>query len=243
MRKKISLLVACACVAAVVGSGYADLPPVVQLDFNDPAAEDQVELNGRAELLDVDGGVRLRLTEAFGEASCAWLRRPYRLPSCTVEFDFEVTRTEPNDQPADGFTFTAQTYGPVALGEGGGSLGYARIPGYSYAVEFNTYAPQGLREQPETVAVDIVGARAKIGQVAFPHIDRGVYHAKIAVRREALEVTLSGGKENLPPTKLLTTPWWIQFDTDQPMWFGFTGATGGLRSTIDILNLKITAGS
>jgi len=96
-----------------------------------------------------------------------------------------------------------------------------------------------LPEQPETIGVDIVGVRAKIGQVAFPHVDRGLFHASISVRREGIEVTLSGGSENMPWTKLLTTPWWLQFVTDQPLWIGFTGGAGGLRSTIDILNLTI----
>jgi Bacterial lectin len=244
MRRKIRdtgwMLITLIGALASIGRSHAASTPVVQLDFDDPAAPDQVQLNGQAQPVDVNGRQRLRLTDNLGQAGSIWLRRPLRLPSYTAEFDFEVTRTEPNDQPADGFTFTAQEYGPVALGDGGGGLGYDHIPGYSYAVEFNTYEPQGLRGSPETVAVDILGARAKIGQIPFPHIDRGVIHAVVAVRQEAIEVTLSGGNENLPPRTLITTPWWIQFVTDQPLWIGFTGATGGLRSTIDILNLKIT---
>jgi lectin family protein len=240
MRKKIGHLVAIGSLVFLIGGRAAAATPVIQLDFNDPAAGDQVQLNGIADLVPVGGRQHLRLAEDFGQAGSAWLRRPLQLPAYTVEFDFTVTRTDPADQPADGFTFTAQEYGPVALGDGGGGLGYTGIPGYSYAVEFNTYAAQGLRDNSETVAIDVVGARAKLSQVPFPHIDRGVLHAAISVRREGIEVTVSGGKENLAPRKVLVTPWWILFDTNRPLWFGFTGATGGLRSTIDILNLTIT---
>jgi hypothetical protein len=235
------MLIALISGLGILGRSDAATTPVVQLDFDDPAAIDQLQLNGHVEPVVVDGRQRLRLTEDLWQAGSIWLRRPLRLPSYTAEFDFEVTRTDPNDQPADGFTFTAQEYGPIALGDGGGGLGYDHIPGYSYAVEFNTYEPQGLSGNPETVAVDIVGARAKIAQTPFPHIDRGVFHAAVTVRKEAIEVTVSGGNEKLTPRKLISTPWWLQFDTDQPLWIGFTGATGGLRSTIDILNLKITS--
>ncbi len=234
-------LPAAALSMAIVAAGRGQAAtPAVQLDFNSALAGEQLELNGQAALVDLEGRQRLRLTEDFGEGGAAWLKRPVKLASYVAEFNFEVTRTDPADQPADGFTFTAQQYGPVALGDGGGGLGYLRIPGYNYAVEFNSYAPQGLPDQPETVAVDILGARVKLGQIAFPHVDQGVFHALIAVRRAAIDVTVSGGKANLPPKRLLTTPWWIQFVTDQPMWIGFTGATGGLRSVIDIFNLKIT---
>jgi hypothetical protein len=244
MRKKthrIARLCGIAACLLTLSSGAPAATTVIDLDFADPAAIDQLDINGTAGLVEVNGRGRLRLTEEFGESGAVWLRRPLRLPRYLAEFDFEVARTEPNDQPADGFTFTAQEWGPVALGVGGGGLAYMGIPGYSYAVEFNTYAVQGLKDQPETVALNVVGARAKIGQTPFPHIDRGIFHTAIAVRREMIEVTISGGSENLPPTQLFTSPWWLLFDTDRPLWFGFTGATGGLRSVIDILNLKITA--
>jgi hypothetical protein len=244
MRTKIHPLNVAACLLGMVlAHSYADAAPVVSLDFDDYLVEEEVELNGAAAFVDVEGRYRLRLTQELGERASVWLRRPFHLPAYTVEFDFEVARTEPGDQPADGFTFAAQTFGPIALGDGGGGLGYTGIPGYSFAVEFNTYSVQGLRDHPETVAIDILGTRPKIGQAPFPHIDHGVLHAKIAVRYEAIEVVISGGRENLPPTRILTTPWWIQFDTDQPMWLGFTGGTGGLRSIIDILNLTITPGT
>ena len=84
------------------------------------------------------------------------------------------------------------------------------------------------------------------GQYKIIELRPGVYTVSFklpgftSMQREGIEVTISGGKENLAPRKVLATPWWILFDTDRPLWFGFTGATGGLRSTIDILNLSIT---
>jgi len=240
MRKEISTLATALCLATLLARQAVAAGSEIRLDFSDPAAWEQVQANGDASPVLVNDRMRLRLTQDLGEAASVWLQRPLLLPGYTAEFDFAVTRTEPADEPADGFAFAAQEYGPGALGDNGGGLAYTSIPGYSYAVEFNTYAPQGLPEHPETVAVDIIGTRAKVGQVAFPHIDRGIFHAAIAVRRDGIEVPLSAGSDHLPPTRLITTPWWLQFVTDQPLWIGFTGATGGLRSTIDILNLTIT---
>lgn len=226
--------------ALAVSRCSAAVLPALQLDFNNPDAANQVLLNGDAGMVFVDGQHRLRMTDDLNQRASVWLQRPYRLPAYTIEFDFEVRRTDPRDQPADGFTFAAQQYGPVALGDAGNGLGYTRIPGYSYAVEFNTNAPQGLPDRPETIGLDIIGVRVKIGQVAFPHIDRGVFHALVTVRREGLDVMVSGGRDQLPPTRVFTSPWWIQFDNSQPMWLGFTAGTGGQRSTIDLLKLKVT---
>ena len=132
MRRKIRhtgwMLIALISGAGIMGRSSAATTPVVQLDFNDPGAVDQLQLNGHVEPVVINGRQRLRLTEDLGQAGSVWLRRPLQLPSYTAEFDFEVTRTEPNDQPADGFTFTAQEYGPIALGDGGGGLGYDPYP-------------------------------------------------------------------------------------------------------------------
>src|SRR5438874_5710093 len=123
MRKKIARLVAVVGLVTLIAGQAGAATPAVQLDFNDPSANDQLQLNGIADLVPVDGRQHLRLAEDFGQAGSAWLRRPLRLPIYTAEFDFSVTRTDPADHPADGFTFTAQEYGPVALGDGGGGLG------------------------------------------------------------------------------------------------------------------------
>src|SRR5947207_1177712 len=109
MRKEIGILAALCLMASTAGRVLA-AGSEIQLDFSDPTAWEQLQANGDAGPVEVGNRLRLRLTQDFGEAASVWLQRPMLLPGYTAAFDFEVTRTDPTEDPADGFTFAAQQY-------------------------------------------------------------------------------------------------------------------------------------
>jgi hypothetical protein len=150
----------------------ADPVDIVNLDFSKEADQAKMTLNGTAYW--VDG--RLQLTEATGEAASAFLTTA--LPTTAdylATFQFEVRSLE-QASPADGFMFVAQTTGPEAIGDGGGSLAYNTGDGsglgvFSYGVEFNNYDGQGLGGGiDQTVAWNAFGQRfpGKYDQTRFP---------------------------------------------------------------------------
>jgi hypothetical protein len=230
---------------------------LVNLDFADAAVAERFQLNGSAQWVMEDGRQRLRLTDDFGQGASAFLTTPLDISNYLATFDFQVTRVEEGDDPADGFVWLAQTAGANRIGTGGGGLGFTfgdnnrpprdeeggGFPGYSYGIEFNTYAPQGLPDAAETVGLNLFGMRTRLGQTAFPHIDQGVFRAQVRVTPERLTLTVSGGNNNAEPRVLLTSPDFLAranyFQTPAPLYFGFTGGTGGLQQRTDILNLRI----
>jgi len=245
--------------AGAGGRGWAqDLTKdVINLDFTNAASVDALQVNGSAAFTEEGGKQRLRLTDALSEGSSAFVKTPAQISDYLATFDFEVRRVEDDDNPpADGFLFLAQTVGPEAIGGGGGGIGLIRndrnavpstdegggFPGYSYGVEFNTWADQGLPDNPQTVALDLLGIRTKLNMTPFPHVDGGVFRAQVRVTPAELTVTVSGGKQNMAPTVILTSPNWLVgdfFKAPKPLYFGFTAGTGGAQQITDIFNLRI----
>jgi hypothetical protein len=116
--------------------------------------------------------------------------------------------------------------------------------GYSYAVDFNSYANQGLPESAEMIALDVLGTRTRLGATPFPHVDQGVLHTDIRVTPNRLVVMVSGGKQKLIPTVVFASPPFIVgfFQAPAPLYYGFTAGTGGLQQVVDILNFRIQTG-
>jgi hypothetical protein len=85
-------------------------------------------------------------------------------------------------------------------------------------------------------------------------MDLGVFTAQVRVQPDQMTVTISGGNTNLPSTVAMVSrplaPSAIpsavpagmplfQALAPNPIFFGFTGATGGLGSVQQVLNLRI----
>jgi hypothetical protein len=231
----------------------AATPPVdvVNLDFSKAADQAKMMVNGNA-MFTSDG--RLELTSDVSQAGSAFATTP--VPATTdflATFQFEV-KSLAGAAPADGFAFVAQNVGPDQIGGGGGSLGYAgtTFGATSYAVEFNTYSGNGLGNgQDQTVAWDAFGQREKFDQAAFPDmngfVDQGVFTAQVQTQPNQLTVTVSGGNNNLKPTVVMKSTDLLagtninlyQVLSPKPIFFGFTGGTGGQGAVQDILNLRI----
>jgi Legume lectin domain len=244
--------------AALVGRVAAQEPTkdVVNLDFSDAAAANQVKLNGDAKFASIGGKQRLVLTDAGSQSAAVFLTTPMQISNYLATFNFEVAHLEGETDAADGFTFLAQTDGPDRHGGGGTGLGFLRndaggpprddpdgggFRGYNYAVEFNTYVENGPQDHPEAVALDLFSVRSKLNQTPFPMVDQGVFTAQVRVTPDVLTLTISGGKANMAPKVILTSPTWMVgfFNAPKPLYFGFTGGTGGLQQVTSILNLNI----
>ncbi|WP_170834962.1 PQQ-binding-like beta-propeller repeat protein [Terriglobus roseus] len=177
-------------------------------------------------------GTALQLTDGNGyEAGAAWSAAPVKATSFTSDFHFKITNAQ-----ADGLTFTIQNAAPSALGSAGGELGYNFIPN-SIALKFDLYDNAG--EGANSVGVYTAGnSLTGPGTVLPPDVSLLAGHTMLA------HVTYDGYTLNLLLTdtvtgatatyrKVIDIPGTIGSNT---AYVGFTGSTGGLTSTIEILD-------
>ncbi len=154
MKVGISRFVIVAAVAVLVLAGSV-VPVLAQSpSFSDFSSAANLALNGNAALPPGNGTANaLRLTPAFpSQAGSAWfnIQQPVA-GGFTTKFQFQFTGA--SNPPADGIAFVIQNSSLSALGQGGGSIGYADgggdcdgtpcdtgggIPN-SLAVEFDTF--------------------------------------------------------------------------------------------------------
>jgi hypothetical protein len=266
MRKAVFTLAAAVLVAAgLAGPSRAANPPapqtLINLDFSKAADQGMVMLDGSGSAAFTNG--RLELVDGGGsETGVAFIKTPFQVSDYLASFDFEAKPNPGDENPADVLVFIAQTAGLGYYGGGGGAGGYARtdtsalpdpsnpagggFPGYSYAVEFNSWADQGLPEDAGgryTVALDLNGVRSKIGITPFNPTDKGVLHADVRVTPAQLTMTLSK-QGSTTPIFTFTSPSWLVnfFNAPKPLYFGFTGSTGGAYEIADVLNFKLQTG-
>ncbi|HLV93571.1 MAG TPA: chitobiase/beta-hexosaminidase C-terminal domain-containing protein, partial [Candidatus Acidoferrales bacterium] len=199
-------------------------------------------LNGGAAI----SGTRLRLTDGgTGEARSAFFTSPVNVQSFTNDFNFQLTNAN-----ADGFTFTIQGNSSTALGAPGGALGYGpnstnTIPGIgrSAAVGFQLYSTVLGNK-----AVSLTGSWTN---GASPSATPGVTTTGVDLH--------SGDLMNVHMTYDGTTLMWTITDSSTGKSFtqsvainipalagntayvGFTGGTGGLTATQDILTWTYTS--
>ena len=164
------------------------------------------------------------------------------LASFATAFTFQLT-----DPLADGFTFLIQPQPAVPYGEPfppvgwpGGWLGYHDIPN-SVAIKFDLYNNEG--EGPNSTGVYVDGANP--GQPSIDLTGTGIdLHSGDPI--QAL-ITYVQPSLNLNLTDTVTHATWSHvFTVDIPAtvgtpneMFGFTGGTGGLGATQEILSLNI----
>jgi hypothetical protein len=198
---------------------------------------------------------RLRLTaDQEGQAGAAWLPAKQSVQGgLAATFQWQISRNGPEDG-GDGFAFVVQNASGLALGDGGGGIGYNGIAN-SLAVEFDT-----LQNPPEEFGGELgdpndnhvsVQSRGTLPNSADPTFSLGsttaiplmsdgnVHTAKVAYVPGTLTVFL----DDLT-SPVLTVP--VDLGTtlrrgNARAWVGFTAATGGRSQAHDILSFSFVA--
>ncbi len=193
-------------------------------------------LNGSAKIY----GSRLRLTdEGQKEAGSAFFPTTLSVLNFVTDFSFQLTKPK-----ADGFTFAIQGVGPTAIGSFGGALGYgpktpkgsSGIP-KSIAVKFDLYSNLGEGNNstglykngayPATPATDLTAAGINL------HSSH-VFQAHAAYDGTTLNITITDTitKSSATQSYTVNIPATVGGNS---AFVGFTGGTGGVTATQDIL--------
>jgi hypothetical protein len=217
------------CIAneAIVDAVYVFEPAPATSFSTDFSSASGLTLNGSAAL-----SGSLQLTDgALDQAGSAFYATPVNIQSFTTDFTFLLTNPH-----ADGFTFTIQNVGPTALGANGGNLGYFGILN-SLAIKFDLYNNDGE-------GTNSTGLYANGVSPIVPSIDltgSGI-NLHSGDKMDA-HITYQGSTLVLTLTDLTTHATWSHlFIVNIPItvgsstaYIGFTGATGGLGATQQIL--------
>ena len=186
-------------------------------------------LNGSAKI----SGTSLELTDGgSNEAASAFYFTPLNIETFTTEFHFLLTNAA-----ADGFTFTIQNAGVHAIGSLGGSLGYRHI-GQSVAIKFDLYNSAG--EGADSTGLYTDGANPTVPAIDLTSTGIDLQSGDTM----DAYMTYNGTTLTLTITDLVTMATWTHsFTIDIPAtvdgttaYVGFTGGTGGLSSTQQILS-------
>jgi fibronectin type 3 domain-containing protein len=148
---------------------------------------------------------------------------------------------------ADGFTFTIEGNGPAALGSAGGGLGYSTDGGVgatigkSVAIKFDLYSnagegndSTGIYENgavPTVPAIDLTASGVNLHS-------GNVFNAAMTYDGTHLVVTITDTVTKASATQTYTVN--IPSYTGATANVGFTGGTGGLTTTTNILNWTYT---
>ncbi len=233
--------------AGPVTSNAASLtvnPAASDIDFVNGFTPSGLTLNGSAAITTA----KLRLTDGgAGEAGSAFFNTPAIVQSFITDFTFQLTN--PN---ADGFTFTIQGNSATALGAGGESVGYGNTSsgtggiGNSVAVGFQLYSSVLGNIEVSRVGMWTDGASPG----ATPGIDTTL--SGVNLRSGDVmsgHIAYDGTMLTLIVTDTTTkASFGTRFSVDIPgivggtsAYIGFTGGTGSLTATQDILTWKYTA--
>jgi hypothetical protein len=195
----------------------------------------------------VNNAVRLTLAGAAASAGAAWYTTPVNVSAFTTDFNFQLLSAK-----ADGFTFTIQNVSTAAIGPLGSGLGYgASHPGgtggiaKSVAVKFDIYNNNG--ETPDSTGVYSNGASPTVPSTDMTAsgvlLNSGhVMHAHITYDGTSLKLVLTDTttSASFTSTAAINIPSVIGSST---AFVGFTGGTGGLSTTTNILNWTLTTGA
>jgi peroxidase len=193
-----------------------------------------LQLNGSAAV----SGTRLRLTDGGNnEAASVFTTSSVDVSQFATSFNFQLTN--PN---ADGFTFTLQAHDPSQLGAGGGGLGYQGITN-SVAIKFDLFNNSG--EGINSTGLYLNGAApTNVGSVDLTGSGIDLHSGHV------FNVTLSYDGTTLTET-ITDTQTGASFTVAYKVnvvavlgrstaFVGFTGGTGGLTATEDILAWNFT---
>ena len=232
--------------AGSVTSNIASLtvnPAASDINFGNGFTPSGLTLNGSASIT----ATRLRLTDGgTGQAGSAFFNTPADVESFITDFAFQLTN--PN---ADGFVFAIQGNSATALGDGGESLGYGGTSlgtgiGNSVAVGFQLYSSvlgntevsrtgmwtdgtsPGATPGTDTTAS---GVNLHSGDVMSAHI---AYDGTTLT----LIVTDTSTKASFRARFSVNIPSIVGGNS---AYVGFTGGTGGVTATQDILTWRYNA--
>lgn len=217
---------------SAVTSGTYSIGSSVAINYGGGFSSTGLAVNGRA----AQSATRLRLTDGrTNEAGSAYFTTPVDVRAFTTDFSFQLTNPS-----ADGITFVLQNVGTSALGVSGGGLGYGSgTTGIksSIAVKFDLFSNSG--EGSSSTGLYLNGAAPTV-----PAINLGggvwlhnghVFNVHMVYDGTTLSMTITDASV---PSDTFTTSWNVNIPGtigSTTAFAGFTGATGGLTATQDIL--------
>jgi fibronectin type 3 domain-containing protein len=216
--------------------------PAIDLSSGFGSAASALSLNGSAKL----SGSLLQLTDGKGnEAGSAFATSAVDVTHFATQFSFQLLNAN-----ADGFTFTLQGVGPTALGQTGGGLGYGPPQSggkggiaNSVAVKFDLYSNQG--EGNDSTGAYLNGAApTSAGSIDLSrsgiNLHSGhVFTASLTYDGAVLTVIITDTATKATATQAYT----VNIPSivgSTAAYAGFTGGTGGLTATQNILNWTYT---
>ena len=189
----------------------------------------------------------LQLTDGnVNEAGSVWSTTPVNVSAFTSDFNFQLVNAQ-----ADGFTFAIQSAGTTALGGQGGGLGYGPNPGgggatgipNSFALKFDIYGNSGEGNDsigiytggavPTIPSTDLSGSGIVLGS-------GDPVHVHLAYNGTVLQVTVSDTKTAATYSAVFPVDIAGALGTTQG-YPGFTGGTGGMAVTTNILNWTLVS--
>jgi Legume lectin domain/Chitobiase/beta-hexosaminidase C-terminal domain/Fn3 associated len=221
---------------SVPGGGTSGGGGTSTINFGSGFSATGMQFNGNAKL----AGNRLQLSDTsttFEDSSAFWNQK-VNVQAFTNDFTFQIT-----NPGADGFSFAIQGSSPTSLGAVGGGLGYQGVTN-SVAVKFDIYDNAGegtnstglyLNGALPTVPATTIGGGVNLlsGDVMAVHM---TYNGT------TLTMTVTDASN---PSQTFTTSWPVNIPATvgSSAYVGFTGATGGLVSTQQILTWSYTTGN
>jgi len=183
-------------------------------------------------------GGALQLTDGgSGENRAAWFATPLPVQSFTTDFTFQQLNAS-----ADGMTFTIQNDNIWAVGDAGSGLGYQDIPS-SVGVKFDLYNNAG--EGNDSTGLYSGGAAPTVPSVDLSSTGINLHsgdlmHAHIVYDGTNLTMTLTDTVTSATVTEVfpVNIPSLVGAST---AYVGFTGGTGGLAATQNVLSWSYTA--
>jgi hypothetical protein len=231
-------------VAALLGLAILAVPAAINAQINHStgfASNSDLKANGSAAFV----GGAAQLTNLFGEAGSFFAIQKQCITSFTTTFDFQQTPVD-GSPSADGITFAAQNdpFGDMALGAGGGGLGYLFGITKSVAVGLD----YGFNNFGEGVnSTDLLFNGGLTGHV---FVTPGGINLQDTHKKTVTLAYDSGTKVLLETIKDDTTNLTFSHtynSVDIPgnvggstAFVGFTGGTGAFAATQDILTWTLT---
>ena len=232
---------------SAVASGLytVDLGGVSSINFSGGFSAGGMNLLGSAKL----NGNALELTDGGAdEAAAAWYQVEANIQAFTTDFTFQITPGTAST--ADGFTFAIQGNNSSSIGPMGGGLGYGPdTPGgtagiaNSLAIKFDLYNNSGEGVDstgiylngvsPTTPAVDMTSSGVNLHS-------GDPFHVHLIYDGTTLTMTITDTVTNAT----FTQAWLEDIPTivgDVVAYVGFTGGTGGVTATQQILTWTYVA--